>query len=166
MTALGDEGDLLADQIVAEFLEGVEIGVGTDEASARTSEHVLEFALTTRSVGARFRITRREDHHEVDAEHHRFAQTRNRITGEHRHHIGHDGQRREIGETRNVIDRVAIGIDREHVGSLLTAPGADQIPVGAIGRTFTIGGTDHRDAVRMEEETEIGCVVKLGHGYY
>ena len=82
MAALGDEGDGLAGQVLAEDLEGVEVGVGPEDVEVTAGDDLLHLVLEPFTLRSHLGESGREHDRELGPGGHRVAQDGQRFADE------------------------------------------------------------------------------------
>ncbi len=172
--ALGDQRDLEAGQIVAERLERVQVGVGTEQVCVAGGDQVLEALLQSLAFGADLVETGGEDDGEPWLLLEHGLEHLDGLADEDDRQVEIAGNIGDRGVALHAVDLVLVRIHRIDRGARVLTPGTDLPPHGGVGSTACVGRADHGDALRVEEDVEIeiaqggraaGDVERcLGHG--
>jgi hypothetical protein len=153
--ALGDEGDGLAREVVAEGLEGVEVGVGPEHVDVAVGDERLHAGLQALAFGP--------DLGEAGGEHHRelrlllddLLEGGYGVADQDGGHVDVRGHVEDAAVALHAVDLVAVGVDEEHGRARLLGPAPDLGRHRRIGPAGVVRRADDGDRLRGEERVEV-----------
>ena len=162
VSALGDQRDALAGEVLAERLEAVQRRVGSEHVHVAGRDELFQFRLARATVLPGLGEARGKDHDIRDPRFDRVAQRVGSVRRDHDRDVDVVG---DVGQRRIAllaIDGLAVGVDRDHATTELVGPAFDHAPVE---RALAGGGVrraDHRDDLGAEQPLEIDVAKRDG----
>ena len=155
VAALGDEGDGLAGQVVAEELEGVEVGVGPEKVDVALGDDLLHVRLQELAFGAHLGEAGGEDDGELDLLLDGLLESGHGVAHEDGGQVDVDGHVEDRGIAREAADLGSVGVHQMDVGAGGLGPAADLDGHRRIGPPGAVGRPHHGHRARVEEGVEV-----------
>ena len=153
--ALGDEGDGGPGQVVAEGLEGVEIGVGPQEVDVAAGDELGHLGLEALTLPAHLGESGGEDDGELGLLLDGPLQGPHRVPGQDDGQVdvaGNIGQARKAGQA---VDLGPVGVDGMEGGTGCLGPGPHLAGHGRVGPPRSVGGADDGHRPGTEEHVQV-----------
>ena len=155
MSALGDEGDGLAGEVVAEDLERVQIGVGSEHMDVAAGDDSFHLVLQALTLDADLGEPRREHDGKFGLGGNGVAQDRQRLSDQDRHQVEllvNVGQRFGAGPSRH---GGAVRVDEVDGRAAFFGPDGHLLGERGVEPSVRVGGPHHCDPLRAEERVEV-----------
>ena len=155
VAALGDQRDRLSREVLAEDLEGVEIGVRPEDVELTALDDPLHLLLEPLPLGSHLGEPGREDDGELRLRRHRVAQDRQRLADQDRHQVQlllDVGQGLGAGTARHLR---TVGVDEVHRGTPLLGPQRDLLGQRRVGPCVGVRGPHDGHPLRAEERVQV-----------
>ncbi len=155
VAALGDEGDRLARELVAEDLERVEVGVGPEDVQVPAGDDPLHLVLQPLALGPHLGEPGGEDDGELRAGRHGVTQDRQRLSDEDGHQVQlllDVRQRLGAGPPRHLGP---VRVDEVDRGAALLGPGGDLLGQCRVRPCVGVGGSHDGHPPGAEERVQV-----------